>query len=83
MRCKITTAVGKQCSNDASSHLPLCHVHDPNGEWMRTHPEIRSKWLKRPDIQALMAGTAIASNHCRSCTCVRAPKPHELASSTT
>jgi hypothetical protein len=78
-RCRVLTTSGKQCKNDASSHLPLCHIHDPNGEWMRQRPSVRAAWLKRPDIAAIMAGTAVNSNHCRSCTCVRAPKPEELA----
>lgn len=71
MKCRVLTTTGKQCRNDASAHLPLCHVHDPNGEWMRQHPEIRERWLRRADVQALMRGAAVAANHCRSCSCVR------------
>lgn len=77
MRCVATTSAGSQCKLDATSTLPLCHVHDPNGEWMRQRPRLRKEWLERPDIAAIMEGRAVRALHCGSCTCVRPAKAGE------
>jgi hypothetical protein len=72
-RCKITTNAGKRCKLDDLGR-GFCHVHSPDGEWMRQHPDVRAKWLQREDVQALLGGEAVVAGHCSSCTCLTSPE---------
>lgn len=67
--CRVTTTSGKQCTNRDLGR-GFCHVHSPDGAYMRQHPDVRERWLARPDVQAILAGTDIVANHCPTCSCL-------------